>query len=58
MAASYHTTAALARRQCHLPQADLAKRKLSLSLLINGIGGLGIVIVLVLLGWAIRVIMW
>ena len=39
------------------PQADLARRKLRLFLIINAIGGLGIVIFLVLLGWVISVIM-
>jgi hypothetical protein len=39
------------------PQADFAKRKFHLALLINGLGGLGIVTVLALLGWLIYVTM-
>ena len=39
------------------PQADVAKRKFNLALLINGFGGLGIVTVVVLLGWLIYVTM-
>ena len=35
------------------PQVDFAKRKLTLAILINGFGGLGIVTVVVLLGWLI-----
>ncbi len=35
------------------PQADFAKRKFNLALLINGFGGLGIAIVVALLGWLI-----
>ena len=39
------------------PQADFAKRKFNLALLINGFGGLGIVTIVVLLGWFIYVTM-
>ncbi|OHB71984.1 MAG: hypothetical protein A2V70_18200 [Planctomycetes bacterium RBG_13_63_9] len=39
------------------PQADFAKRKFNLALLINGSGGLGILTVIVLLGWFIHVTM-
>ena len=39
------------------PQADFAKRKFHLALLINGFGALGIVIVVVLLGWFVFVTM-
>ncbi len=35
------------------PQADFAKRKLKLALLINGFGGLGILTVVVLVGWVV-----
>ncbi len=39
------------------PQADFAKRKLRLALLINGFGGLGILTVIALLGWFVYVTM-
>ncbi len=39
------------------PQADFTKRKFNLALLINGFGGLGIVTVMVLLGWLFYVTM-
>jgi len=39
------------------PQADFAKRKLNLALLINGFGALGILTVFGLLGWLVYVTM-